>query len=149
MSHGITRAIAIVACVGVLCLITATLGAQEKKADATIELTQGRVAAGIGWTWGQGTLMHQGKKYTVKVDGLSVGEVGISRASARGEVFGLKQVEDLSGTYTAAEAGATIGGGAGVAAMKNQNGVVIQLVSTTRGASIKLAASGVTLALQK
>ena len=33
--------------------------------------------------------------------------------------------------------------------MKNQNGVVIELVSTTQGASLKLAASGIRLALEK
>ena len=40
-------------------------------------------------------------------------------------------------------------GGAGAAIMKNQNGVVIELVSTTQGASLKLAASGIRLALEK
>jgi hypothetical protein len=33
--------------------------------------------------------------------------------------------------------------------MKNQNGVVIHLTSTTQGASLKLAASGVRLILEK
>jgi hypothetical protein len=107
------------------------------------------VAAGIGFSWGKGTLTYKGKKYPVKVEGLSVGEVGITRASARGNVYDLKKVEDFSGNYTAAGAAATVGGGAGAAAMKNQNGVVIELTSTTQGANLKLAASGVRLTLQQ
>jgi hypothetical protein len=123
--------------------------AQDKKPDATIELSKGRVAAGIGYSWGSGTLTYQGKKYPVKVEGLSVGEVGITRATARGDVYDLKKLEDFSGNYTAAEAGATVGGGASVTAMKNQNGVVIHMKSTTQGANLKLAASGIKLTLQK
>ena len=117
--------------------------------DAVIELSGGSVAAGVGFSWGSGTLTYQGKKYPVKVEGLSVGEVGITRASARGNVFELKKLEDFSGNYTAAGAGATVGGGAGATIMKNQNGVVIELTSTTQGASLKLAASGIRLTLEK
>jgi hypothetical protein len=36
----------------------------------------------------------------------------------------------------------------GTAAMKNQNGVVIHLTSTTKGANLKLAAEGVKLTVQ-
>jgi len=124
-------------------------GAQSKKPDATVELSGGSVAAGIGFSWGSGTLTYKGQKYPVKVEGLSVGEVGISRATARGDVFDLKKAEDFSGNYTAAGAGATVGGGAGATIMKNQNGVVIEMKSTTQGASLKLAASGIRLTLDK
>ena|SRR5215475_8089078 len=126
------------------------VGAQEKKKpDATLELSEGSVAVGIGWSWGKGTLTYKGKKYPVKVDGLSVGEVGVTRATARGNVFDLKKLDDFNGTYTAGGAGATVGGGAGVTIMRNQNGVVIEMKSTTQGASLKLAASGLQLSLAK
>jgi hypothetical protein len=121
----------------------------KKKPDATVELTEGSVAVGIGWSWGKGTLTYKGKKYPVRVDGLSVGELGVTRASARGEVFDLKNLDDFNGTYTAGGAGATIGGGADATIMRNQNGVVIQMKSTTQGASLKLAASGLKLSVAK
>jgi hypothetical protein len=124
-------------------------GAQSKPPDATVELSEGSVAAGIGFTWGKGTLTYKGQKFPVKVEGLSVGEVGINRATARGNVFDLKKVEDFSGNYTAGGAGATVGGGVGGTIMRNQNGVVIELTSTTQGASLKLAASGIRLTLDK
>jgi len=144
------RAISIVvALVALLCITGGPGGAQDKKPDATIELSEGQVAVGIGWSWGSGTLTYKGKKHRVKVEGLSVGEVGIARATARGDVFGLKKIEDFSGNYTAAGAGATVGGGAGATIMKNQNGVEIRLTSTTQGASLKLAAEGIKLTVQQ
>jgi membrane-bound inhibitor of C-type lysozyme len=106
------------------------------------------VAVGIGWSWGSGTLTYKGKKHRVKVEGFSVGEVGIVRATARGDVFDLKKLEDFSGNYFAGGAGVTVGGGAGATIMKNQNGVEIRLRSTTQGASLKLAASGIKLTVQ-
>jgi hypothetical protein len=141
--------IALVAVTSLVALVGGFAGAQSKKPDATVELSEGSVAAGIGFTWGKGTLMYKGQKFPVKVEGLSVGEVGLSRATARGNVFDLKKVEDFSGNYTAAGAGATVGGGAGATIMRNQNGVVIELTSTTQGASLKLAASGIRLTLDK
>jgi hypothetical protein len=120
----------------------------DKRAGSTIELSEGQVAVGIGWSWGSGTLTYKGKKHRVKVEGLSVGEVGIVRATARGDVFDLKKLEDFSGNYVAGGAGVTVGGGAGATIMKNQNGVEIRLRSTTQGASLKLAASGIKLTVQ-
>src|SRR5215813_13702154 len=84
------------------------VGAQDRKPDATLELSEGNVAAGIGFSWGKGTLSYQGKTYPVKVQGLSVGEVGVNRAEAAGSVYNLKKLEDFDGNYTAAGAGATI-----------------------------------------
>jgi hypothetical protein len=123
--------------------------AQDKKPDATLKLSEGSVAAGIGFSWGKGTLTYQGKTHAVKVQGLSVGEVGVTKAEATGEVYNLKKLADFNGNYTAAAAGGTVGGGAGITAMKNQNGVVIELKSTTQGANVKLAAQGINLSVVK
>ena len=136
------------ATVGTTVVLLAGLAlAQAKKPDATLTLTEGSVGVGIGYTWGKGTLTYQGKAYPVKVDGLSVGELGVQRASAAGDVYNLKKLTDFNGTFAAGAAGATIGGGAGITAMKNQNGVVIEMKSTTQGASLKLAAEGVRLSI--
>jgi len=135
---------------GVLGLVTVLAGfavAQGRPPDATLSLTEGKVAAGIGFQWGAGTLSYQGKTYRVKVEGLSVGDVGATRASATGKVFNLANLDDFSGTYAAAGAGATLGDGAGGTVMKNQKGVVIQLKGETSGLDIKLAAEGIRLTL--
>lgn len=113
----------------------------------TLRLTDGSVAAGIGFSWGKGTLTYNGKTYPVKVEGLSVGEVGLQRATAVGTVSNLKNISDFSGNYVAAGAGATAAGGADIAVMRNENGVVIEMKSTTQGANLKLGVDGVRLTL--
>lgn len=117
--------------------------------DGTLELSEGSVAVGIGWSWGGGTLTWRGKRHPVTVEGLSVGAVGASRVSARGSVYNLRRLEDFDGTYAAVGAGATAGGGMGVQALKNQNGVRINLHSTSRGLKLTAGAQGVTLRLKK
>ena len=139
--------IMLVAVTGLVWLLGGVAGAQST--DGTLQLTEGSVAAGIGFSWGHGTLTYQGKQHRVKVEGLAVGEVGIARATASGKVSNLKNLADFNGNYTAAGAGATVGGGAGATIMKNQNGVVIELASTSQGASLKLAASGIRLTIEQ
>jgi len=116
--------------------------AQVKKAEATLTLSEGSVAAGIGFSWGKGTLSYGGRTYPVRVEGLSVGEVGVTRATAKGEVSNLEKLADFPGNYVAVGAGATAAGGAGVTVMRNQNGVVVEMTSTTQGASLRLGAEG-------
>jgi len=136
--------------VGSLLSVPAGLAtAQDKKPDAKLTLSEGSVAVGIGYSWGKGTLTYKGKTYPVKVSGLSVGELGVTRASATGNVFNLKKLADFDGNYAAGGAEGTVGGGAGISAMKNQNGVVIELKSTTQGANLKLAAEGIKLSIDK
>jgi hypothetical protein len=122
---------------------------KKPKPDATLMMSEGQVALGIGWSWGKGTLSYKGKKYEFKVDGLSVVDVGITKATAKGGVYNLKKLEDFDGSYTTASAEATLGGGVGAADLRNANGVNIKLVTTTKGVNLKLAASGVELYLKK
>ena len=133
----------------VLVLSGLALAAEEKKPDATLKLSEGQVGIGIGWSWGKGVLTYKGKDYPFKVEGLSVGDVGVTKAEAVGKVYNLKKMSDFNGSYTSAAAQGTLGGGAGASAMKNQNGVVIELTSTTQGINVKLAAEGVKLTLEK
>jgi hypothetical protein len=122
--------------------------AQDKEPDAYLELSEGSVAVGIGYSWGSGTLIYQGKKYPVEVKGLSVIDVGVTKVEAFGKVYGLKQLEDFNGNYTSATAEGTLGGGAGATKMKNQKGVVIDLFTKTKGLNLKLAPSGISLKLK-
>ena len=114
------------------------------KPDATIELEEGSGGIGIGYTWGKGTLHYQGKKYPITISGFSAGELGGTKIQARGEVYHLRHLKDFDGNYTSTDAGATFGGGFDVEAMRNGNGVEIKMVSSTEGADLKAAISGVT-----
>lgn len=122
--------------------------AEDRKPEATLELTQTSVALVIGYTWGGGTLTFQDKKHPVAVDGVSILALGLAQASATGEVFNLKTLEDFNGTYVAASIEGTLGAGAGATTMRNQNGVVIQLFTSTQGLNLKLAPEGVRLSIK-
>jgi hypothetical protein len=121
---------------------------EEHAPDATLQLSGGSVAAGVGFSWGSGTLTYKGKDYPVSVSGLSVGSVGITSATASGKVYNLKELKDFDGNYTAVGAGLTAAAGGGMATMKNQNGVTINLVSTTQGVKITLGAAGVSMKIK-
>ena len=130
-------------------LAGSALAQGAKKPDATVKLSEGSVAVGIGWSWGKGVLTYKGKTHPFKVEELSVGEVGITKAEATGNVFSLKKIEDFSGLYRAAGVEGTAVKGAGVTALQNAKGVVIELKSATKGANLKLALEGLKLALEK
>jgi hypothetical protein len=106
------------------------------------------VAAGVGVNWGSGVLNYNGKEYKFKIDGLSVGSVGIQNAKAQGRVFNLKNVADFAGNYGALAVGLTVGGGAGSKTMQNEKGVVMDLVSTNEGVDFTLGAQGVRITLE-
>ena len=78
-------------------LVGSAVAQGAKKPDATLKLSEGSVGAGIGWSWGKGVLTYKGKTYPFKVEGLSVGELGITKAEATGNVYDLKKLEDFSG----------------------------------------------------
>ena len=136
------------AVLGMVAFLSGVSVAADKAPDATITLSEGSVAAGVGWSWGRGDLSFQGKTYRVKVDGLSVAEVGIAKAEASGNVYNLKSVDDLNGLYAAAGAEGTAGKGVGYSSLRNDKGVVINLKSETKGANLKIAASGLKITVE-
>jgi hypothetical protein len=123
--------------------------AQEGTPDGTVRLSSGSVAAGVGFSWGGGTLTYQGKEYPFDVSGLSVADVGISKAEGSGSVYHLKKLADFNGNYTGVSAGVTVAGGGGGMALQNQNGVVLNLVGTTQGLKFKLGVDGVKITLKQ
>jgi hypothetical protein len=139
-------------CIAVAALLVSVgafaFAAEKQKPDATISFKSGSIAAGLGFSWGGGTLTYKGKKHELKVEGMSVGKVGITKATATGKVYHLKTLEDINGNYVGVGAGATLGGGAGAVTMKNQHGVVIEVVSTTKGLGLTLGSGGVDINLK-
>ena len=127
----------------------AAFAADAKKPDATVTLSEGSVAVGIGWSWGHGTLHYQGKTYKFKVEGLSVGDVGVTKAKATGNVYDLKSLDDFDGVYAAGGAGITVQEGKGATALINDKKVQFVLTSVTKGANLKIAAEGLKIKLEK
>ncbi len=141
------RKIAAVAALSLGLLFHPALSFAQQAPDGVIELSGGSVAAGVGFTWGDGTLIFHGQRYPITVSGVSLASVGATQYTAAGSVYGLKNPQDIDGVFTSAAVGATVGGGGAAAAMQNQNGVTIQLASTTQGLGLTLAAEGVKISL--
>lgn len=131
-----------------LLMVTALAVAQDGPPSGKVWVESTSVAIGIGVSWGDGKLTFQGKDHIFNVKGLSVVDLGVSKVTANGEVFNLKKLSDFNGNYVAGTAGATVGGGAGAVIMKNQNGVVLKLTSTSQGVQLTLAGSGVDIKLK-
>lgn len=134
----------------VMTVATAAVAAEKAATPSgkvTIQSTA--IAAGVGVTWGDGKLSFKGKDYPFSIDGLTLVDWGISRVNATGDVYNLDDVAKFGGTYVAAEAGLTLVGGVGGMVLRNQNGVVLHVRSTSQGARLQLGTSGLTIKLKQ
>lgn len=127
---------------------TSTSTAITGAPDATIELSGGVVAAGIGYQWGHGDVVYQGKKHSFSLSGLSIVDVGASSYTASGVVYNLHNLDDINGHYAAAGAGLTIAGGGEADYLRNEKGVVIKLLAASKGLRFNLSANGMKVQLQ-
>ena len=116
--------------------------------DATVELSGGAVAAGIGFEWGHGDLVYQGQKHRFSLSGLSIVDVGVANITASGVVYNLHNLEDLNGNFVAGGAGLTVAGGGEADYLRNEKGVVIKLLATSKGLRFNLSGDGVKIKLQ-
>ena len=130
-------------------LLGFTIARAAEQPDGTVRLTAKSVAAGVGISWGSGVLAYKGKEFPFNISGISAGDIGFTNAEMSGEVFNLSNLEDFNGTYATLSAGVTVAGGGEAATMKNQNGVVLNIVGTTQGLKFKLGVDGVKIELTK
>ena len=141
--------------IGRLAVIVASAGAiglpalaQDGPSSARVHISGGSVAFLAGVSWGHGTVDFQGRSYRVKVRGLKVGSIGAASFNARGDVYHLRRISDIDGTYGTADASATMGAGAGAVTLHNDKGVVINMTSTSEGLQLTAAPGGVELQLE-
>ncbi|MFZ4062021.1 MAG: EipA family protein [Polynucleobacter sp.] len=121
-----------------------------KKPSGTVSINETQFALIVGGSTGGGVLTYQGKKYPFKISGVSLGaNVGVSKLSAAGEVYDLPELSKFPGTFSKLESSITLGGGVGGTVLKNENGVIMRLTSTSEGLQLNLSASGVTVKLDK
>jgi hypothetical protein len=140
----------ILAVLMVLVLLTAVPGTTQAplKQVGYINLKFSTLAAGVGFTWGQGSLFFRGKQIPVKVTGMNVAAVGFSEVTAIGRVFNLTKPEDIQGTYLEAGAGIAVSEGVKGLLARNEKGVVIDLSATQKGVSLNIGPGGFTLTLR-
>jgi hypothetical protein len=124
-----------------------TAVAQSDTPSGKVSIETTSIAAGIGFSWGNGKLNFNGKEYRFSIDGVTLIDFGISKASAAGEVYNLTDLANFEGNYVAAEASFALGGGMGGVSLRNPNGVVMHLNSVSQGARLQLGSSGMSIKL--
>ena len=128
-----------------LTLLTTAGVAQTERSSANVAIETTSIGAGIGFSWGNGKLKLKGREYRFSVDGVTLLDVGISKATAVGKVYNLVHLAQFEGNYVAAEANVTLGGGVGGVVLRNPNGVIMHLSSVSQGARLHLGSSGVNI----
>ena len=138
--------------VGTIFLTSNISAVRAQVPDGAVKITSRMVAPGIGLSWGEGVLTYKGLDYpfTFKAAGLFRDvDASIAAAELSGQVFNLNNPEDFSGNYQKVETQTSEGGAGSRATMKNQNGVVVNLVSTMEGRKFALAREGMDIELKK
>ncbi len=123
--------------------------AQSGTPDAKIEIKQWKVGFIVGIEGGKGTLTYKGKSYPLSIKGLRVGAtIGAATADLVGDVHNLKNLKDIEGTYSAAQAAIAVGGGAKTWTLENQNKVTLKLKGKQVGIEVALDVGGMELKLK-
>ena len=135
--------------VGALLLGTVALAASHEKAEqeaeepsGTVEIESKELKLILGGSKGRGVLRFQGKEYPFKVGGITVGGVGYTELSATGNVYNLTDVSQFPGKFVQYQAGITLGKGVGGLAVQNENGVRLNLTSSSEGLGLSIGAGG-------
>jgi hypothetical protein len=121
---------------------------QSPTPSGKIAIESNSIALAVGVNWGEGRLTFKGKRALFTVNGLTLVDVGIAKASAVGEVYNLTDISQFEGTYLAGEAGFDLAGGMGGISMRNKNGVVLHMRGDSEEALLKLGRGGMTVKLR-
>jgi hypothetical protein len=121
----------------------------QPKPDATITFDIFKAGFIVGGSGGSGVLTYKGKTYPISIGGVSLGAtIGVTKAELAGEVYGLKSVNDITGTYTAAQAGFAVAGGNKVADLRNTKGVQVKVRGKQVGLALEADLSGLQIELK-
>ena len=123
-------------------LLSVSSTAVAETTDGKVSITVSSVGLILGHTKGEGTLGFRGEKYYFTVEGVGLGSVGISSVSFTGDVHNLKDVSDFAGVYFGGEAGLSAGGGDTGIRLTNKKDVVMVLVGSAKGVSMKIGSEG-------
>jgi hypothetical protein len=127
-------------------LVTGSSGSYAQTGSVRITVTKAGFIVGVGG--GTGVLTYKGRRYPLRIGGISAGTIGVAKADLVGKASNLRNPGDIVGTYTAASAGVAVAGGGKVAHLQNSNGVVLDLSGRQVGFELSLTLSGLTISLQ-
>ena len=121
---------------------------QEVPQNGTIALNVFSAGLIVGAGGGEGTLNFGGQVYPISVGGLGIGMIGFGGGQMEGVAYNMRSPADIAGTYGAAGAGFTLVGGARVAQLQNEKGVILQVHGVQIGLEVNLDLAGMTVALK-
>ena len=126
-------------------LASATLPSEADSGRVRIRITKAGFIVGFGG--GEGILNYKGRSYPFRVSGISAGTIGVSHMDLVGTASNLRKATDLAGSYSGGSASVAVAGGAKVARLQNQNGVILEVHGAQVGAEISLNVGGATITM--
>ena len=133
---------------GALIMVAASTESRAQTGSGTVRIQIVKAGFIVGVGGGKGTLTFNGKSYPLSIGGVSVGTIGVATVNLEGTARNLRTAADIAGTYGAASTSVAIVGGAKVATLKNEKGVVLEVRGVQLGLEASLSLSGMTIALQ-
>src|SRR5262249_27371088 len=127
-------------------LASATLPSLADAGRVRIKVTKAGFIVGFGG--GEGVLHFKGRNYPFRVSGISAGTIGVSHMDLIGTASNLRRPTDLAGSYSAGSASVSVVGGAKVARLQNQNGVILEVHGAQVGVELSLNLGGATITMQ-
>ena len=94
-------------------------------ATGSVRITISRT--GFIFGGGSGTLHFQGKRYSLRVGGVSVGPFGAPRVDLVGRAYHMRTEASIHGIYSAVAGDVAAAGGPRVVRLQNWHGVVLEL----------------------
>jgi outer membrane immunogenic protein len=119
--------------------------------DGTVKITRRTISPGIGVEWGQGLLTYNGRDYAFSYRAGGTFrhvDTEMTAVELAGQVFNLKTLEDFSGRYHKVESEGPATGGGSRVTMKNQKGVVVNVVSPIEARKFDLTREGLDVELK-
>ena len=133
---------------GALIMLAASTESRAQTGSGTVRIQIVKAGFIVGVGGGKGTLTFNGKSYPLSIGGVSVGTIGVATVNLVGTARNLRTAADIAGTYAAASASVAIVGGAKVAKLQNEKGVVLEVHGVELGLEASLSLSGMTIALK-
>jgi hypothetical protein len=115
--------------------------------SGTVQFSTVSVAAGVGVSWGEGTLSVGGDTYPFKIEGLGLVGAGAAKVQAEGDVYNLGNTADFAGTYKGIGMGLTTGVGGDDLKVKNEKDVTMVISTSNQGVKLSIGGGGMKIKL--
>ena len=132
-----------------LALAAWTATVNPSQADTgSVRVVFGAAGVVVGVGGGKGTLTFHGKTYPFEVSGTSFGTtMALTLSEYEGRALHLRTPGDLAGNYVAVGVGGAIGGGIGIARLRNAKGVILVVRGPKLGAGVSINLARVTITM--